>query len=384
MDDHVIPHVRPLMKSRLEHLLLQPAQEKSRLLQPLDAQNTFNLIKQAARDTENALPAYMQGKITKEKNQITQYFLELSSIGLTDFEHYKNGGELTFTVEKPQESKIASAEAIGKLIQGAELRLHYVQKLNIWIPGIIAAIIIVFTIAALFEFAISKFLGDNGTISDLTFMAWGISISGAITLAVSAASLYFFKKIHHRLAPWGKWIVFLATVFILVRYIAMYLTADYEFMAELSPEWIQAIRLLRAIGTGVSLLILDMAAGRLLSLAVLYYQQKTNDIPQLRNLLQKAQLWQEHRQQLSQMSAPIPDVSPSAITAVGVALVNEYVSAGLQEFRNIAVQKMMDGDALFTGCAHDHINADFHARIADCDKALTELTQLQEAFCLTT
>ena len=116
-------------------------------------------------------------------------------------------------------------------------------------------------------------MGENGDASQFTWMVWAVLISTALALTCGAVNVTFFRATIARMAPWATALIVVALFLLVGRYIASAIAADFLLIESL-PIWANTtLRLLKACGEGIALVLIEMGAGRALAFAWIRVQQ---------------------------------------------------------------------------------------------------------------
>lgn len=222
-----------------------------------------------------------------------------------------------------------------------------------------------------------KALGENGSWQTLGPLTWALILGGSLALAVGAVNLTFFRARTARLRAWPGWLVMLALGLLAARYIASAMNADFLLMLDLPQAAQTAIRLIEAIGLGLSLLLVELGAGHALALAWLRWQQ-AHDERMLRELLGETEAWMAERAELARsLEAAGQPPDPQALREQAVQLLVAAVDDALTPHRETLRRADACIDLCWAGSTLEHLDvAWLRTQLAACERARDELLRL--------
>lgn len=316
------------------------------------------------------------------KNRITQLTGELCTIKISELADVKKTDACAITtqdasvVNKGPTEVANHIQAIGQ--RAKTLLAGYVGMLKAAkIALCVAVALILISVLGVVHPLMKEAMGANTAASELGAMVWAVIFSTALALTLGLANVTFFRAPAVRISPLGSFIVGVAFFFLLARYIAAAIGADFMLMETLPSEASMTIRVLNAVGVGVALVCVEMGAGRALAFAWRRYQQ-SGDRPRLQQILLEIEEWVQLRSKCdAQGRAAKEALEITDLYKLAVLSIVKTINAGLATHHEVLRQHDMHVTQPWTGSTLENLDiAWLKGQVELCEQARNALLNL--------
>lgn len=316
------------------------------------------------------------------KNRITQLTGELCTVKISDLAEVKKTDACAITtqdasvVNKGPTEVANHIQAIGqraKTLLAGYVGMLREAKIALWVAF---GLIVISALGVVHPLMIEA-MGANTAASELGAMVWAVIISTAIALTVGVANVTFFRASAVRISPLGALVVGVAFFFLLARYVAAAIGADFMLMDALPAEASMTIRILKAVGVGVALICVEMGAGRALAFAWRRYQQ-SGDRPRLQQILLEIEEWVQLRSKCDAQSRAVKETL-DIVDLYKLAVLNivKTINTGLAVHHEVLRQHDMHVTQPWTGSTLENLDiAWLKGQVELCEQARNALLNL--------
>jgi hypothetical protein len=359
------------------------AESLTKIPLPINPAATLESLKHAVNENFDDLKQANESAAAVAKGQVTQLAQSLTSLAVADLNSYKKGESNAVSPTNPPPSSMTIYE-IGMLLNGG--LLQRAKTIIAALPGLmregyialgIGILLILIGAMGVIQPLMTSAMGANGDPSSMAASVWAVIIATAIALTIGAVNVTFFRSVATRFSPWSAIFVGLAIAILAARYVSAEMSADFMLMQDL-PPWAQmTIRVTKAVGVGVALICIEMAAGKAVAFFWARLQTRT-DRPRLEEIVRDITEWNrlraehEGKDRSSRSAIKLDDLYKTA-----ALIVAETVDNGLEPHRKILRQIVAHVDQPFAGSELEHVDADWlDSQVRLCEQARDDLLRL--------
>ena len=345
---------------------------------PLNPVATLEAVKHAVNEHFEDLKQANESAAAAAKGQVTQLTQSLTSLEVADLNSYKKGEANAVTPVAPPASTTTPYE-IGVYLNGQSQRAKTIIAA---LPGLmregyialsIGILLIIVGAMGVIQPLMTSAMGANGDPSSMASSVWAVIIATAIALTIGAVNVTFFRNVAARFSPWSAIFIGLAIAILAARYVSAEISADFMLMQDL-PAWAAiTIRVFKAVGVGVALICIEMAAGKALAFFWARMQTRT-DRPRLDEIVRDIFEWNrlraeyDEKNRSSRSAIKLEDLYKTA-----ALIVAETVDNGLEPHRKILRQISAHVDQPFAGSELEHVDFDWlDGQVSLCEQACND------------